>query len=92
MNCVACSGRNRTTHLTQGMERSRKMTATEAPRKKPATTSEGWCLLSTIRDAATAQAKPSCRGIHSGQAEPNSSAKVDHPPLTAGVSLEKTVP
>ncbi len=28
----------------------------------PATTSEGWCLLSTIRDPAIAQETPSCRG------------------------------
>ena len=43
------------------MERSRKTTATEAPKKKPATTSEGLCLLSTIREPAIAQDKPSCK-------------------------------
>ena len=47
-------------HLSVGMARSRKMTATVAPRKKPATTSAGWCRLSTMRDPPIAHDRPTC--------------------------------
>ena len=47
-------------YLRQGIERRRKTTATDIPRKNPATTSEGLCLLSTMREPAMAQESPSC--------------------------------
>ena len=43
--------------LRLGMARSRKMTANVAPRKRPATTSAGWCRLSTTREPAIAHAR-----------------------------------
>ena len=47
------------THLRQGIERRRNTTPTDIPRKNPATTSDGLCLLSTMREPAMAQESPS---------------------------------